>query len=563
MTQSNRCEVCRARPAAMAGIGLCFECWPGGPVTPPPCRRCGSTTDYYSSGLCRRCHVMAPQRVDSCSDCLAWGATRGKKWRCHACANWRAQRPLGDCQSCGRHLPIHPIGGCRLCCHQRTIVLHQGRRVTLAEANRDGQQLIFANMYKAAHQFATAPRDKNAPLGTFGPVSHRQLVLFLIPWDPHAAFKSGFPSPRDPVQAAALHRYVADYARRFGWSTASTEENQRGIRVLLGVQDTPGGPIRRSDVMQLSQISISARSVGNVLEEAGMLDEDRVPTIVRWFETQVAVLPEDMRRELGIWFDIKRNGRTIPPRFQARSIGTIRVELRRSMPALQNWARTHSSLREISRDDVRAVLPPSGAPRSGMIQGLRSIFRVLKGLQLVFVNPMTHLQVPTVDSGAPSGVDLSAVREALDSTDRIRAAVAALLAFHAVRMWQLCALQLTDVRDGRLYLEDRVILLADPVRQRLAAYLDERTTNFPNTINPHFFIHRWNHTYVKPVTPWWIRKRLGMSGQAIRQDRILDEAHATAGDLRQVCDLFGLSTSAALRYTSTVDRITEPEDITV
>ena len=57
----------------------------------------------------------------------------------------------------------------------------------------------------------------------------------------------------------------------------------------------------------------------------------------------------------------------------------------------------------------------------------------------------------------------------------------------------------------------------------------------------------------RPVTPWWIRKQLGMSGQLIRQDRILDEAHATSGDLRMLCELFGLSTAGAMRYIETVN----------
>jgi len=545
----------------MTGVPCCFECWPGGAVTPPPCRRCGSTEDYYTSGLCARCHLRAPQRVSSCRDCLAWGATRTASWRCKACQTWRSAHPVGDCRICGRRLPIHHTGGCRLCCHQRTLVLRQGRRVGLAEANRDGQQLFFANMFKVAHRTRRPKRDKNTPVPPIRPVSHRQLVFFVMPWDPHAAFKPGFPPPRDPVLADALHYYVAHYARRFSWSTASTEENQRGIRVLLGVQDTPGGPIRRSEVMQLSEIGISAKSVGDVLEEVGMLDEDHVPAIVGWFETKVAALPEDMRRELAVWFDVKYRGRTTPPRFRPRSESSIRTQLRYAMPALETWARVHPSLREISRDDIRAVLPESGSPRAMMLGGLRSIFRVLKPLQLVFVNPTTHLHAPVSRDMVPPPIDLSALREALESTDRTRAALAALLAFHAVRVHQISRLQLTDYRDGRLFLDSHVILLAEPVRQRLTAYLDERNANFPNTPNSHFFIHHRNATYLRPVTPWWIRRRLGMQAQAIRQDRILDEAHATAGDVRQVCDLFGISVSTALHYTATVNRIAEPNGI--
>jgi hypothetical protein len=53
-------QTCGVRPPAMREIPCCFECWPGGPVTPPPCRRCGSKENYYTSGLCARCHDHAP-----------------------------------------------------------------------------------------------------------------------------------------------------------------------------------------------------------------------------------------------------------------------------------------------------------------------------------------------------------------------------------------------------------------------------------------------------------------------------------------------------------------------
>lgn len=29
-------------------------------VTPPPCRRCGSADNYFTSRLCARCHRHAP-----------------------------------------------------------------------------------------------------------------------------------------------------------------------------------------------------------------------------------------------------------------------------------------------------------------------------------------------------------------------------------------------------------------------------------------------------------------------------------------------------------------------
>lgn len=545
----------------MVGARCCFECWPGGPVTPPPCRRCGSTSDYYASGLCRRCHLRAPQRLDSCRDCLAWGASRTHKWRCKSCEHWQTTYAVARCETCSRWVPVHREGGCRLCRRQRAMELRRGGSVGLAEANRNGQQLFFADMVRAARD-ATRPRrgQARAPFAPILPVAHRQLVLFEVPLDLRAGRRRGFAQPRDPALAASLHAFVADHAARHGWSRGTTERAQRGVRILLGTQHTPGAPIRESDGMALSQIKISARGVADLLAEAGMLEEDRVPAIVRWFEVQIAEFSEEMRRELGVWFDVGRNGSSTPPRFRPRSDQTIKSQLRFALPALRVWARSHTSLREISREDVRAVLPPSGSPRSTMLQGLRSIFRVLKARQLVFVNPTARMSVPKPDRPAPVAADLTALRQALDSDDPARAALAALLAFHAVRVWQLCELELTDVRDSRLHIGEQVILLADPVRARLGTYLAHRAARWPSTANPHLFVHDRNALGTRPPTPWWIRKRLGMSAQTIRQDRILDEAHATRGDIRRVCDLFGLSVAGAYRYTATVDKLSRDGD---
>jgi site-specific recombinase XerD len=213
---------------------------------------------------------------------------------------------------------------------------------------------------------------------------------------------------------------------------------------------------------------------------------------------------------------------------------------------------------------VLAALPANGSTRTSTLQGLRSIFRILKARKLTFVNPTTRISVPTPDKPVPAPIDLTALRNALNSDDPTRAALAALLAFHAIRVWQLLQLQVTDVHDGRLYLPDRIVPLAAPVRARVSAYLDYRQKAWPHTANPHLFIHYRNANTTTPATPWWIRRRLGMIAQAIRQDRILDEAHATGGDVRQLCELFGLSIAGAYRYTSTVDHpgIAEYEEST-
>jgi hypothetical protein len=102
-------------------------------------------------------------------------------------------------------------------------------------------------------------------------------------------------------------------------------------------------------------------------------------------------------------------------------------------------------------------------------------------------------------------------------------------------------MQLTDLRDGRLYIDDQVILLAPHAGVRLTAYLKHRSSRWPNTANPHVFINHMIATGVAQTTYAWVNKVLGFHAQELREDRILDEVRASAGDLRRVCDMFGLT----------------------
>lgn len=87
-----------------------------------------------------------------------------------------------------------------------------------------------------------------------------------------------------------------------------------------------------------------------------------------------------------------------------------------------------------------------------------------------------------------------------------------------------------------------------PVRQRLRVYLDHRARRWPVTANPYLFRHQRNALRTNPPKPDWISLRVAGLAQIMRGDRILDELLATGGDLRRLCDLFGLSISVAERY---------------
>jgi hypothetical protein len=373
--------------------------------------------------------------------------------------------------------------------------------------------------------------------------------------------QGSFPPPPDAALAAAFFEFVRDHAAQYGWLKSKTALTQRAVRIMLGIQDTPGAPVRRSDVLLLTQIRHPAAAVAEVLAAAGMLEEDRQPPVVRWFDVTVVGLPAPMRHELSTWLEIMRNGRTSPPRLKPRSDQTVRSQLAFALPALKTWATAHDSLREISRSDVLAVLPPSGPPRATTVQGLRSIFRALKAARLVFSDPTFRIHVPAAQFQIPPAIDLAILREALNSSRPARAAIAALLGFHAIRIGHLCALQLTDVRDCRLHVGEQVILLAQPARERVSAYLSYRTATWPASINPHLFIHARSWTSTRPVASAWIGAQLGMSAQHIRLDRILDEAQATSGDVRALCDLFGMSVGNAARYATAIGPIGKPPAI--
>ncbi|WP_239341611.1 hypothetical protein [Frankia sp. CiP3] len=551
------CPTCRRTPVKDPRSRYCYACTPGGPVTAPPCRRCGARKDYYSAGLCVRCHKYAPQIADSCPDCYAWGTWRVNSWFCQGCRAWRRNHPhVGSCRACERDVHLAE-GICRLCVTHAALIRSTDGIGDPVAANRHGQQLFLADMFhRAGH--GRRDRDQPAPPPTPGEVradGWYQLVLLEMPRDLAAGRGAGFPAPKDPQMAGLFDRHVRDHAARHGWSVNTAIRTRQAIRILLGLQDVPGAPLKATEVAALVGIGAPMRAVREVLVEAGMFVDDSTPSIEAWFTRTVAGLPEPMTAELQAWFDTLLHGSTTPPRTRRRHPNTIRVKLRWALPALQAWAGDgHVSLREISPAQVRACLPPSGTPRATMGAGLRSIFGTLRARKVIFTDPIAHIATGSPEKREPLPTDLAKLREALVSTDDpVRAAIAALLAFCALEPRQLPRLTLADIRDGQLHLPGRVIQLAEPVRDRLAAYLDYRTRRWPSSANPYLFIHHQNAGTTTPAQTDWITHRLGLSAQAIREDRILHEAHATRGDVRRLCDLFGLSVAGAQRYTATVD----------
>ena len=497
---------------------------------------------------------------------------RKHKWLCWRCHSWRARLAKGTCRICHRaDLAVNPDDVCNLCDRQMTIALG----ATVEEANLGGQQLYFANMpwqptrirwgnVRRVDQPSTRNhlhRDRADSLRAieFYPVEQTQLALFAMPRDLTCALTQAqdrglstsdrLPDPPHGQMAAFLDAAVLDHARRHGWPQSTIHRAQRSMRVLQLMQDTPGAMLLATDAIRLQEIGLTAIPVIDVATAAGVMLDDRQPAIYAYFDTTTAHLPEQIRTELNEWFTVMLNGSTTPPRRKPRDQQTTRLYLRWAMPALTTWAKQgHYSLREITTSDIRAVLPPSGNPRSTMGAGLRSILTLLKARKVLFTNPIARIQTGSHERRDPLPAHAEKIRGSLLSPDPACAALAALATFHGLRAGELRNMHLTDLVDGRLRLGQRSILLAEPVRVRISAWLDYRNTRWPTTANPHVFLNHRNSSRTTAVGGRWLTLATGIPIHLMREDRILNEARATGGDVRRICDLFGLTVEGALRY---------------
>ncbi|MFF2937764.1 hypothetical protein [Streptomyces mirabilis] len=268
-----------------------------------------------------------------------------------------------------------------------------------------------------------------------------------------------------------------------------------------------------------------------------------------------AALPQPMGRQLAHWFTTRLHGWSTPPRSLARSPATMRHHLQFALLVLARLAAVGvSDLTHVSAAQLRQELDAChlvGNDYTDTASALRTVFTFLHTHHGAPGNPAVHLRVRTLHRGIPLPADLDPIREALTSPDPSRAAVTALLALHALRTTEIRTLTLDSLRDldqSRLHLPDRTVLLADPVRIRLSAYLAHRTATWPRTANPHLFLTRRTAISTTPVSRPWLYRRYPSSSHLLRADRLVDEAQA-AGDTRMICELFGLTFKAAVRYT--------------
>lgn len=153
----------------------------------------------------------------------------------------------------------------------------------------------------------------------------------------------------------------------------------------------------------------------------------------------------------------------------------------------------------------------------------------------------------------PSGID--DLRRVLHDREVPQAALAI---FHALTSGQLRKLKTADLRDGRLFLPSRTVLLADAVRTRLAAYLNYRNRRWPapptrTCSSPRRRAAAWSRSATSGSTTFSACPSAG-SGTGSGRTASSTKPRPPIRQPRRICDVFGLSIGAALRYTGTNDQ---------
>jgi integrase len=551
------CNICNRNPVAYQGRPTCFDCVPRRRRAPLRCKHCGSRKDYFRSGLCRRCHNRSGLR-DSCRHCLAWGATHHLNWLCQGCHGWTKRFDEGPCPSCLRVVPLNERGYCRMCCRQAHLVRPAHQTVNVSDANECGQQLCFADMLRNNEGIVLQSTQCVAsiePAITL-PVPHEQLTLFDITPDLSVWLERATPPSRTPSLHRIFDDAVDEHGCKHGWSKSQRGPARRSLNLLVSAQHAPGRPIKESEIEWLRPLQLYAMTlVREVLISIDMYEDDSAAPLENWFRHRTHDVNPVMVEQVSIWFHATRDGRTCAPRKRKRGLSTVRRNVDDLIDPLLCWtAKGYTSLREVERDDILAVLPVEPHRQNSTAGSLRSLFRFLKANKTIFTNPTARLKAACVPVGYPLPLDNSALRQALDNDRPVSAAIAALAVFHGLSTSDVAELTLTNVHDGRLELGHRSIPLATRASEALAHWLAYRNGRWPNTINLHLFINTQTALRLTPVSTAWISRQVDVSMSAMREDCIVNEAIANGGDARRLGDLFGLTTLGAERYTRMVEQ---------
>jgi hypothetical protein len=497
----------------------------------------------------------------SCAECWAWGVLPGSC--CRACYTFRNLHPPGQCMACRRMVPVKE-GYCRLCRLQALEEAKAAGKTTLSESFLRGvrhQQLFFTRMHRDHYRVPGRVR-----LGKLGTRGLRPKTVAVQPPEPAwagAQLQLSLNLRRDyrrfdRRQHADLDNSAVVRARRAaralgearGWSHDLAKRIDEGLVVLLS-SHTGGDKVRYSELFP----AVRHRGrIAEVLDDLGLLDDDRVPAFETWLERKLDGLAPGIRTTTDDWIGTLHVG---GPRARPRDISTVWGYLGAARPVLLAWSRDYHHLREVTRDDIHVVSDSlQGNTRHHTLYALRSLFRHCKKNGVIFRDPTARLRVGPSNYHAILPLkDNDIAKATTAATTPATRLTLARAAIHAARTTDIAQLLIDDIDLGnrRLTIAGRTRPLDDLTHRAMLDWLDYRRATWPTTANPHLLINRLTAVRTCPVGRVWITKAfwgLEATLDRLHADRQLEESLAHGPDPLHLAAVFGLSPSTAIRYAA-------------
>ncbi|RSM80545.1 hypothetical protein DL991_10540 [Amycolatopsis sp. WAC 01375] len=352
-------------------------------------------------------------------------------------------------------------------------------------------------------------------------------------------------------------------AERRGWSQRVRHEVDRSLAILLSTH-VDGDKIAYTAMSSaLQPLRLSCDRATDVLNEMGILDDDRRPAFEDWLRWKLEDIAPGIACGTERWLRTLHDG---GPRSRPRGIYTVWQYGRLARPILLAWSAGYGHLREVTRQDVLEVLEPlHGSDRDLTLVALRSLFQFCKNNGIVFRNPTARIrgsnqQAKVIQPLRDDQVQRS-VAGAGRPADRLLVALAAI---HAARSSAIRALQLEDIDlgDRRLVIAGRSRPLDELTHRLLVEWLDYRRTRWPNTANPHVLINQRTAFTLGQVSRFWLIA--GFRGQEVtldrlRVDRQLEEAIVHGADPLHLAVVFDLAEQTAIHYANSARQLLEAE----
>jgi integrase len=471
----------------------------------------------------------------------------------------------GQCTGCARVLALKR-DYCRLCWQQAAYEskaaggLPRGAVSVLESGGpRHGHQLFFDRMKprrpespapKYGHRRGGPPKPPPASAGR-PPARRVQLRLFEVARDFTRFDESTGADLTNPWLTWAIYlAYQRGEAR--GWRRGVRITVRRGLTIVLS-QHSAGEVVRWSELSPAMRAhEIGTERVAEILREMGVLLDDRRPTFEGWLHRKLDGLAPGIGIAAEAWLRTTHDG---GPRTKPRDMATIHSYMGHVRPILLDWSARYDHLREVTRDDILAVLDNlHGSHRHDALIGLRRLFTFCRKSRVIFHDPTRGIRVGQRTYGIAQPLDQSDVDQAVElASTPVARLVLVLAAVHAARKAGIIGLKLEDLDLGnrRLTIAGRTRPIDELSHQILLAWLDHRRTRWPNTANPHLIINQHSAMGTGPVTELWGKHELrgrAATLERLRVDRQLEEALTHGPDPLHLATVFGLDPKTAIRY---------------